>query len=168
MSIVWLDGRDEEEEEDSVVARIVHHKFEEYITLHDPYLRDDGLLLSYVDLVNEKRVDAYAFDRADSFGTFRKMRVIFFSVKREKNRIETKAGEKRRYRSRFEKLKRHFETAVTKRKTVVTDETCALNEQHSSRKRMRPCLNFFLKARRCLARRKHWRKMKRRRAKRTI
>ena len=96
------------------------------------------------------------------------MRVIFFSVKREKNRIETKAGEKRRYRSRFEKKKRHFETAVTKRKTVVTDETCALNEQHSSRERTRPCLNFFLKARRCLVRRKHGGKMKRRRAKRTI
>ena len=108
MSIVWLDGRDEEEEEDSVLARIVHHKFEEYITLHDPYLRDDGLLLSYVDLVNEKRVDAYAFDRADSFGTFRKMRVIFFSVKREKNRIETKAGEKKKVSFTIRKIEETF------------------------------------------------------------
>ena len=86
----------------------MHHKFEEYITLHDPYLRDDGLLLSYVDLVNEKCVDAYAFDRADSFGTFRKMRVIFFSVKREKNRIETKAGEKKKVSFTIRKIEETF------------------------------------------------------------
>ena len=111
ISIVWLDGRneeEEEEEEDSVLARIAHHKFEEHITLHDPYLRDDGLLLSYVDLVNEKCVDAYAFDRADSFGTFRKMRVIFFSVKREKNRIETKAGEKKKVSFTIRKIEETF------------------------------------------------------------
>ena len=76
--------------------------------MHDPYLRDDGLLLSYVDLVNEKCVDAYAFDRADSFGTFRKMRVIFFSVKREKNRIETKAGEKKKVSFTIRKIEETF------------------------------------------------------------
>ena len=85
ISIVWFDGEGEGETEISVVAKVEHQRFKEYVTVHDPYLRDDGLVLSYVDLANEKRVDVYAFDRADSFGSFRKTRVTFFSVERKEN-----------------------------------------------------------------------------------
>jgi len=85
ISIVWFDGEGEGETEISVVAKVEHQRCKEYVTVHDPYLRDDGLLLSYVDLANEKRVDVYAFDRADSFGSFRKTRVIFFSVEHKEN-----------------------------------------------------------------------------------
>lgn len=85
ISIVRFDGEGEGETEISVVAKVEHQRFKEYVTVHDPYLRDDSLVLSYVDLANEKRVDVYAFDRADSFGSFRKTRVTFFSVECKEN-----------------------------------------------------------------------------------
>ena len=95
ISIVWFKEEEKGEEENSVVAKIVHERFKEYATVHDPYLRDDGLLLSYVDLENEKRVDAYAFDRADGFGTFRKTRVIFFTVERKENGSDSERWKRR-------------------------------------------------------------------------
>jgi len=62
-----------------VVAEITNEQTKEFAKVYDPYLREDGMLMSYVDVAAGKRVEVFAFDRSDSFGTFRKSRVIFFS-----------------------------------------------------------------------------------------
>ena len=114
------------EEENSVVAKIVHERFKEYVTVHDPYLRDDGLLLSYVDSENEKRVDAYAFDRADGFGTFRKTRVIFFTVERKENGSDSEDLEREDGREDDDD---DGEISFTIRKIEETFRNCGIEEE---------------------------------------
>ncbi|CAL6273099.1 unnamed protein product [Bathycoccus prasinos] len=113
------------EEENSVVAKIVHERFKEYVTVHDPYLRDDGLLLSYVDLENEKRVDAYAFDRADGFGTFRNTRVIFFTVERKEDGSDSEDLEREDGREEDD----DGEISFTIRKIEETFRNCGIEEE---------------------------------------
>ena len=51
-------SRKKKREENSVVAKIVHERFKEYATVHDPYLRDDGLFTLFtIDLENEEAVN---------------------------------------------------------------------------------------------------------------
>ena len=126
ISIVWFKEEEKGEEENSVVAKIVHERFKEYVTVHDPYLRDDGLLLSYVDLENEKRVDAYAFDRADGFGTFRKTRVIFFTVERKENGSDTEDLEREDGREDDDD---DGEISFTIRKIEETFRNCGIEEE---------------------------------------
>ena len=125
ISIVWFKEEEKGEEENSVVAKIVHERFKEYVTVHDPYLRDDGLLLSYVDLENEKRVDAYAFDRADGFGTFRKTRVIFFTVERKENGSDSEDLEREDGREEDD----DGEISFTIRKIEETFRNCGIEEE---------------------------------------
>jgi hypothetical protein len=126
ISIVWFKEEEKGEEENSVVAKIVHERFKEYVTVHDPYLRDDGLLLSYVDLENEKRVDAYAFDRADGFGTFRKTRVIFFTVERKENGSDSEDLEREDGREEDDD---DGEISFTIRKIEETFRNCGIEEE---------------------------------------
>ena len=126
ISIVWFKEEEKGEEENSVVAKIVHERFKEYVTVHDPYLRDDGLLLSYVDLENEKRVDAYAFDRADGFGTFRKTRVIFFTVERKENGSDSEDLEREDGREDDDD---DGEISFTIRKIEETFRNCGIEEE---------------------------------------
>ncbi|CAL6273331.1 unnamed protein product [Bathycoccus prasinos] len=125
ISIVWFKEEEKGEEENSVVAKIVHERFKEYVTVHDPYLRDDGLLLSYVDLENEKRVDAYAFDRADGFGTFRKTRVIFFTVERKEDGSDSEDLEREDGREEDD----DGEISFTIRKIEETFRNCGIEEE---------------------------------------
>jgi len=125
ISIVWFKEEEKGEEENSVVAKIVHERFKEYVTVHDPYLRDDGLLLSYVDLENEKRVDAYAFDRADGFGTFRKTRVIFFTVERKEDGSDSEDLERVDGREDDD----DGEISFTIRKIEETFRNCGIEEE---------------------------------------
>ena len=125
ISIVWFKDEEKVEEENSVVAKIVHERFKEYVTVHDPYLRDDGLLLSYVDLENEKRVDAYAFDRADGFGTFRKTRVIFFTVERKEDGSDSEDLERVDGREDDD----DGEISFTIRKIEETFRNCGIEEE---------------------------------------
>ncbi|CAL6273558.1 unnamed protein product [Bathycoccus prasinos] len=125
ISIVWFKEEEKGEEENSVVAKIVHERFKEYVTVHDPYLRDDGLLLSYVDLENEKRVDAYAFDRADGFGTFHKTRVIFFTVERKEDGSDSEDLEREGGREEDD----DGEISFTIRKIEETFRNCGIEEE---------------------------------------
>ena len=131
ISIVRFDGEGEGETEISVVAKVEHQRFKEYVTVHDPHLRDDGLLLSYVDLVNEKRVDVYAFDRADSFGSFRKTRVTFFSVERKENvDVDEVDGKEEEEGMRMKDDGGDCETiAFTIRKIEETFRNCGIEEE---------------------------------------